>query len=170
MLFLMLYTVWSLSYVQLFATPGTAAFQAFLYFTISWRLLKLIWWCRWCHPTISSSVICFSSCIQLFLASGYFPVSWLFSSCGQNIDISVLASASVLPMNIQDGFPLGLTVWSPCSPRDSQESSPKPQVKSISSSLLSLLYGPTLTSICDYLKNHSVDYMDLCQQHNVSAF
>ena len=62
-------------------------------------------------------------------------------------------------------------VWSPCSPRDSQESSPTPQFKSISSLVLSLLYyGPTLTSIHDYQKNHSLDYMDLCWRSNVSAF
>ena len=61
-------------------------------------------------------------------------------------------------------------VWSPCSPRDSQESSLTPQFKSINSLVLSLLYGPNLTSLHDYWKNHSFDYMDLCQQSNVSAF
>ena len=81
---------------------------------------------------------------QSFPASGSFPVSQLFTSGGQTIGAS--ASASVLPMNIQGWFPLGLTVWSPCSPRDSQESSPAPQFKSINSSALSLLYGPALTS------------------------
>ena len=61
-------------------------------------------------------------------------------------------------------------VWSPCSPRDSQESSPAPQFKSINSSALSLLYGSALTSVHDYWKDHSLDYMDLCWQSNVSAF
>ena len=61
-------------------------------------------------------------------------------------------------------------VWSPCCPRDSQESSPVPQFKSIDSSALSLLYGPTLTSVHDYWKNHSFDYMDLCWQSDISAF
>ena len=61
----------------------------------------------WCHPTISSSVIPFSSCLQSFPASGSFPVSQSFASGGQSIGVS--ASASVLPMNIQDSFPLGLT-------------------------------------------------------------
>ena len=64
---------------------------------------------RWCHPTISSSVIPFSSCLQSFPASGSFPMSRLFASGGQSIGVS--ASASVLPMNIQDWFPLGLTGW-----------------------------------------------------------
>ena len=62
---------------------------------------------RWCHPTISSSVVPFSSCLQSFQASGSFPISWLFASGGQSTRDS--ASASVLPMNIQDWFPLGLT-------------------------------------------------------------
>ena len=61
-------------------------------------------------------------------------------------------------------------VGSPCSPRDSQESSPTPQFKSINSSVLSFLHGPTLTSIHDYWKSHSFNYMDLCWQSNVSAF
>ena len=63
----------------------------------------------WCHPALSSSIIPFSSCLQSFSASGFFPVSWLFTSGGQNIGASVSASASVLPMNIQGWFPLGLT-------------------------------------------------------------
>ena len=62
-------------------------------------------WC--CHPTISSSVTLFSFCLQSFLASGSFPVSWLFASAQQSIGAS--ASTSVLPVNIQGWFPLGLT-------------------------------------------------------------
>ena len=64
---------------------------------------------RRCHPTISSSVVPFSSCLQSFLASWYSPMSWLFASGGQSIGVSALAS--VLPMNIQDRFPLGWTGW-----------------------------------------------------------
>ena len=71
--------------------------------------------------------------------------------------IGVSASASVLPMNIQDWFTLGWTGWTLCSPRDSQESSPTQQFKSINSLALILLYSPTLTSMHDYLKNHSFD-------------
>ena len=63
----------------------------------------------WCHPPISSSVVPFSSCLQSFPASGSFQMNQLFSSCGQSIGVS--ASASVLPMNIQDWFPLGWTGW-----------------------------------------------------------
>ena len=64
---------------------------------------------QWCHPTISSSVIPFSACFQSCPASGSFPVSQFFISGGQSIGIS--ASTSVLPMNIQDGFPSGWTGW-----------------------------------------------------------
>ena len=63
----------------------------------------------WCHPAISASVVPFSSCLQSFPASGSFPRSQFFASGGQSIGVS--ASASVLPMNIQGWFPLGLTGW-----------------------------------------------------------
>ena len=64
---------------------------------------------RWCQQAISSSVVPFSSCLQSFPASGYFPMSQFFTSGGQCIGVS--ASASVLPMNIQDWFPLGYTAY-----------------------------------------------------------
>ena len=64
---------------------------------------------RWCHPTISSSVITFSSCLQSFLASESFQISQFFTSGGQSVGVS--ASGSVLPMNTQDWFPLGWTGW-----------------------------------------------------------
>ena len=96
--------VQSLRHVQFFETPWTAARQASLSFTISPSLLKLIS-SQWCHPTISSSVVPFSSCLQSFPASGSFPMSQIFPSGGQSIG----ASASVLPMNIQGWFPLGWT-------------------------------------------------------------
>ena len=123
---------------------------------------------QWFHPTILSSVIPFSSRLQSFPASGSFPMSQFFASGGQNIGIS--ASSSVLPRNIQVDFLQDCLVLSPCSSRDSQESSPKPQFKSINSLTLRLLYDPTLTSIHDYCKNHSFDYIDLCWQSNISAF
>ena len=110
---------------------------------------------QWCHPAISSSVVPFSSCPQFFSTLGSFPVSQLFASGGQSIGAS--ASTSVFPMNILNWF-LNISdwlVWSPCSPRDSQESSPAPQFKSLDSLVLILLYGPALTSICDHWKTHS---------------
>ena len=110
---------------------------------------------QWCHPAISSSVVPFSSCPQFLPASESFPMSQLFTWGGQSTGVS--SSASVLPMNTQDWSPLGWTGWSPCSPRDSQESSLAPQFKSINSSVLSLLHSPTVTSIHDQRKNHSLD-------------
>ena len=95
--------VQSLSSVHLFATPWTAAHQAFLSFTIPGvcsNSCPLSWWC---HPTISSSSV--SSCSQSFPATGSFPMSRFFASGNQSIG----ASASVLPMNIRSWFPWGLT-------------------------------------------------------------
>ena len=71
--------------------------------------------CWWCHPTVSSSVVPFSSHLQSFPASGSFPVSQFFISGGQSIGVS--ASASVLPMNIRDWFPLGWTSWTSLQPK-----------------------------------------------------
>ena len=99
----------------------------------------------WCHPTLSSSVVPFSSCPQSLPASGSFPMSHLFTSGGQSTGVS--ASASVLPMNTQDWSPLGWTGWISLQ---SKESSPTPQFKSINSLVLSFLYSPTLTSIHDH--------------------
>ena len=95
-----------LSRVWLFVTPWTVGRQAPLSSTISRSLLKLIPLNWWCHPTISSTVSS-SYCPQSYPASGSFPVSWLFASGGQSIRAS--ASASVLPVNIQGWFSLGLS-------------------------------------------------------------
>ena len=65
----------------------------------------------WCHPTMSSFVVPFSSCLQSFPASRSFPMSQFFASGGQSIRASASASASVFPVNIQDWFPLGWTGW-----------------------------------------------------------
>ena len=88
----------------------------------------------WCHPAISSSVVPFFSCPQSLPASGSFPMSQLFTWDGQSIGVSALAS--VLPMNTQDWSPLGWTGWISLRSRDSQESSPTPQFKSINPSAL----------------------------------
>ena len=84
--------------------------------------------CQWSHPTISSSVIPFSSCLQSFPALRSFQISQFFASGGQSIGVSVLL------MNIQDWFPLGWTGWISWLSRDSEESSPTLQFKSINSS------------------------------------
>ena len=97
----------SFSHVQLFATPGTASCQASMSITNSWSLLKLVSIQPVMNPTISSSVIPFSSCLQSFPASQSFPRSQFFALGGQSIGFSALAS--VLPMNIQNWFHLGMT-------------------------------------------------------------
>ena len=113
----------------------------------------LIWWC---YPTISSSITPFSFCLQSFPALRSFLMSQFFASGGQSIEAS--ASVSVLPMNTQDWSHLGWTGWISLQSKGlSQESSPTPQFKSINSLALSFLYSPTLTSIHDHWKNHSLD-------------
>ena len=94
-----------LSLVWVFATPWITACQASPSFTISQSLLKLVTIELWCHPTILSSAALFLFCLLSFPASGAFPKNWYFASGGQSIG----ASASVLPLNIQGSFPLGLT-------------------------------------------------------------
>ena len=152
------FVVQSLSHVLLFVTSWTAACQApcpplsHSAFSDSCPLSQ------WCHPTVSSSVTPISSCPQSFPASQSFPMSQLFPSVDQSIGAS--ASASVLPMNIQHWFPLGLTglisllskglsrVFSSTTIWKHQFFGPQAS------------YGPTLTSIHDYWKNHSFYWMD----------
>ena len=110
---------------------------------------------RWCHPTISFSVIPFSSCLQSFPASGSFPMSQFFTSGGQNIGVS--ASASVLPMNIQDWFPLGWTGWIPLQSKGLSRVFSNTTVQKHQFFGAQLSYIPALTSIHDYWKNHSFD-------------
>ena len=106
-----------------------------LHYLLEFAQTHTHWLSQWYHWTISSSVSPFSSCLQSFLASGSFPVSWHFPSGSQSIG----ASASVLPMNIQGWFPLGLTALISLLSKDSQESSLAPQFESINSSTLSFL-------------------------------
>ena len=134
------------------ATPWTAAGRASLSITNSRSLLKLmsIEAVMTSHHLILWHLLLLPP--SIFHSTRSFQLSQFFASGGQRIGVS--ASASVLRMNIQDWFPLGWTGWiSSCSPRDSQESSPTPQFKSINSSTLSFLYGPTLKSVHDYWKN-----------------
>ena len=116
---------------------------------------------RWCHPTISTSLIHFSSYFQSIPASGSFQMSQFFASDGQSIGAS--ASASALPMNIQNWFPLGWTGLISLQPKGLSRVFSNTTIQSIDSLALSFLYSPTLTSIHDYWKNQSFDYMDLCQ-------
>ena len=108
------------------------------------------------HPLSSP----FSSCPQSFPGSGSFPISRLFTSGGQSIGASALAS--VLPMNIQGLFLLGLTGSISVLSKGFSSVFSRTKVKSITFLVLSLLYGPSLTYVHDYWKNHSFDYMHLC--------
>ena len=110
---------------------------------------------RWCHPIISSSVVPFSSCLQSFPASRSFPISQFFTSGGQSIGVS--ASPSVLPMNIQDWFPLGLTGWISLQSKGLSRVFSNTTVQKHQFFSAQFLYGPPLTSIHDYWKNHSFD-------------
>ena len=93
---------------------------------------------------------------------------WI-SSSHQVAKLLVSASAWVVPMNTQEGSPLGSTDWISLQSKGPQEASPTPQFKSISSSALNILYGSTLTSIHDYWKNHSLNYMYLCPSSKVMS-
>ena len=99
----------SLSHVQLFATRGMHNARLPCTSPTPRACLNSCLLSQWCHPTISSSVVSISSYLQSFPKSGSVPLNQFFASGGQNIRVS--ASASVLPMNIQDWFPLGWTGW-----------------------------------------------------------
>ena len=157
------FVVQMLSCVQLIATPCSAARQASLSFTISYRLLKLMS----IESMMPSSHL--SLCCSFLLLPSIFPSIREVSSSHQQVSSSH-QMAKVLELQHQSfqcifrvDFLEDILIWYPCCPRDSQEFSPIPQFKSIYSSALSFLYGPTLTSIHDYWKSHSVDYMDLCR-------
>ena len=151
-----------LSRVRLFVTLWIAARQASLSITNSQSSLRLMS----IEPIMPCSHLIL--CCPLLLLSPIPP------------SIRVFSNESTLHMrwpkywsfskNPRADLLLNGLVGSPCSPRDSQQSSPTPQFKSINSSVLSFLHSPTLTSIHDHWKNHSLDYMDLCWQSNVSAF
>ena len=121
---------------------------------------------RGCHLAISSSDGLF--CPWSLPASGTFPMSHLYVSDEQNTGASSLAS--VLPVSIQSWSPIRWTGWISLQSKGLSGSSPAPQFKGISSLVFCLLYGPALTTVCDHWEDHSLDYMDLYQQCNVSSF
>ena len=160
-------SVQSLSCVRLFVTPWTAARQASLSITNSWSLLKLMSiesvmpsnHLILCHPllllpSIFPSIRVFSNELVLRIR---WPEYWSFSfSISPSNEYSQLISFRI------DLFDL-LAV------QETLKSSPAPQFESIDSLALSLLYGPTLPSVCDYWKNHIFDYTDFCWQSDVFA-
>ena len=147
------FVVQSLSSVRPFATPWTAACQAFLSFTDSWSLLKLMS----IESVMPSNHLIL--CCPLLLLPSIFPsiraMSQFFASGGQSIGAS--ASASVFLMNSEDWFPLGLTDLIFLQSKGLSRVFSNTKFKGISSLVLCLLHGPTLTTIHDYWKNHSLD-------------
>ena len=141
----------SLSRVQLFATPRTAAHQASLSITNSQSLLKLLS----IESVMPSNHLIL--CRPLLLPSIFPSIRVFFNESALHIWWPKCWNFSISPsMNSQGWFPLGWT-GSYCTPRDSQESSSTPQFKSINSLVFSFLYSPTLTSIHDHWKNYSLD-------------
>ena len=145
----------SLICVRVFATPWTAALQALLSITSSWSLPKLIF----IESVMPSNHLIL--CRPLLLSPSIFPGISVFSkesalaSCGQSIGVS--ASTSVLPLSVQDWSPSGWTGLISLQSKGLSRVFSNTTVQSISSLALSLLYSPTLTSIHDYWKNHSLD-------------
>ena len=148
------------------STPGSS---------VSWKLLKLVSielvmlsnHLILCHPllllpSIFPSIRVFSNESVLCIR---WPKYWSFS-----FSISLSEPWTNPEWIFRVDFLKDKLVWSPCCPRDSQESSPTPQFESINSSALSFFYGPTLTSIHDYWKNHSFDYTNVCWKSDLSAF
>ena len=161
-------SVQSLSRVWLFATPWLTAHQASLPITNSWSSLRL---------TSIESVMPSSHlilCHPLLLLPPIPPSISLFQWVNSSHEVAKVLEFQLQRHSLQrnpraDLLQNGL-VGCPCSPRDSKGSSPKSQFKSINSLVFSLLHSPTLTSIHDHWKNHSLDKTDLCWQSNVSAF
>ena len=157
--------VQSLSRVPLFATPRTVALQASLTFTISWSLLRLMAiesvmpfnHFNLCHPPSPPA---------LSLSQHQSHFQWVSSLHQVDKVLKLQLRHESFQWIFRVDFLLDWLDWL-CCPQDSQESSPAPQFKSISSLALSFVYGPTLRSVHDYWKNSSFDYTDLCWQSNV---
>ena len=110
----------------------------------------------------------FLDCLPSFPASGSVPMSQLFAQMAKVLELQFQYQS--LQRIFRVDFLQCWLVWAPCSPRNSQETSTAPQLKSIYFSVLGLLYSPILSSIHDYSKNHSFNYMDICWQSNISDF
>ena len=157
-----------LSHVWLFATLWTAECQASLSITNSRSLPKLMSielvmpsnHLIFCHPLLILP--------SIFPSIRFFPINQLFASGGQSIGVS--ASTSVLPMNSQDWSPLGWTGWISLQSKRLSRVFSNTKVKKHQFFGAHLSLSPTLTSVHDYWKDHSLDYTDLCWQSNISVF
>ena len=151
-----MYAVLSHSFVWPFVTPWTVAHQASISLLFPRVCSNSCSLSQCCHPSVSSSVTPFSCCLQSFPASGSFLINQSFVSGGQSTGASALAS--VLPMNIQHWFPLGWTGLIILAVQGTLKS--LLQHHSSKASILwcsAFFYSPTLTSIHDHWKNHSLD-------------
>ena len=146
-------------------TPWTAAYQASLSFTISQCLLKLMS----IESVMTSNHLIF--CHPLLLLPSIFPSIRVFSNESVRIRWPKYWSFSINPSSEYSGLISFRIDWLDLlAVQGTLKTYPVPQLESIHSSVISILYGPTLTSIHDYWKNHSFDYMNLCQQSDASAF
>ena len=160
----MLFGFQSLSHIWLFASSGqVSVFHCRFEFaqTHVHRVGDAI---QPSHPLSPS----YPTALNIFQHPKLFQWGHLFTSGGQSIGAS--ASASILPMNIQDWFPLELTGWISLQFKGLSKVFSNTTAQNINSLALSFLYSPTVTSLHDYQKNHSIDYLDLCWQSGVSAF
>ena len=145
-----------------YSTPGLLVHHQFPEPT---QTHQLHWWCHpTSHPLSSPSPPAFS----LFQHQSLFQRVSSLHQMAKVLEIQLQHQS--FQWIFRTNFLQDWLAGSPCSPRDSQESSPTPQFKNIASFMLSFLYSPTLTSIYDYWKNHSFDWTDLCWQSNVSDF
>ena len=135
----------------------------------------------WCHYTAECDLLCCVLCVMsCSVVASLRPrgptrllCPWGFPSTNTRVDSHSLLHGIFPTQGLNKGLlhcRQILYVLSPCCPKDSQESSPAPQFKGISSAVLRFLYGPALTFIHDYWENHNFDYMDLCWQNDVFAF
>ena len=165
-LIMVVVVVRSLSYIWLFATQWTAAHHASLSFSISWSLLTLTA-IKLVMPS-NHLIICH----PLLLLPSIFPSIRVFvNKSALHIRWPKYWSFSISPSNeYQDWFPLGLAGLISLLSKGLSRLFSNTTLKSINSSVLSLIYGPDLTSIHDYWKNHTFDQMDFCRQTHVFAF
>ena len=123
---------------------------------------------QWCHPAISSSDALFSFCPQSFPGSGTFPIVGCSHQMTKILELQLQHQSFQWVFRVDilwDGL-----LWSPCCPNDFQESSAAPQFEGTNYFAFCLLCGPAFTTIHDHWEDHSLYYMDLCRQSNVSAF
>ena len=158
----------SRGHVWLFAIPWATACQAPLPPPSPHICSDSCPLCWWCYLTILSSAAQLSFAFHLSQHQDLFQWVSFSHQVAKVMELQLQHKSCQWIFRVD--FLKHWLVWPPCSPRDSQESSPTPQFKTINSSVLRLLYGPALTFVHDYWKKHSFEYMDICWTSDVSAF